>query len=816
MSKNILLITVCILVIINSVNSLEMTNDFSTVQSSEQQPDTLSLQTIYDNTFITYMVNISLDIEIVKLLPESSMEYVMATISTIPTSNYYQDIELISSNIDLTNTINNDQSGTFSQDIETAEQIKYYEEKPTGKKTLYLSYVVNRSTTNIPITTTIDYPLAVSSEEFKQYLEPVNANDFSELKQDEYLNQYIEQVREFGLDQDNTQIQNDDPSDNRLMDKKESDDNQKDLLTIVVNTQDLIFRTLDYEATLSSTSKTVEEILDNKYGSCIDHSILFVHTLRSLGIPARFVYGVVYDVSQKSAQKHVWAEVFFPGYGWLPFDPTTNSGPNLDLAHIKLKHYSKATEPLVTYSFVGDYVELKRSNPNVNVIPLNIGPKADPKIELSASLLNEQVGFNSYNLILSRLKNKQDQYLVTDIFIRPDKDVKLDKSKRQKMILKPNSTENMVWLFKTSEDSAYAIQVYTYEDQSVSLRLHASNQYANISPQQILDSKNTFEKYGTLSPLESLGIIIECSLNESRIYKYENTTMHCTINNSGNKQIQGQLCFDGCKQIALQPSDFRQYDFDLMVPFDTPEGIEYIMDGTVAIEGITQPLKGLVHVLKIPDIEISIENYPLMMYINSSEKVTFYLDYPEGNMVNNLTLEMRNNGKTFWEYSYGELTKRMEFAVPLDAKHLNEGNNTVELIINYNGDKGKPYTRKQSFPIHLKLGSIPDYIMYYQSNLMLVFDKLFYIAIGIVFFLLILGYILNPNTVDIGLRLRKQTVPKLFLDRLKHDEELIEGLERKIEHLTKANEEMDRKEKNIEKREKILEEFILKNVRYKN
>jgi len=52
--------------------------------------------------------------------------------------------------------------------------------------------------------------------------------------------------------------------------------------------------------------------------------------LRDLGIPARYVGGflpgeyndVGGDWIVRASDAHVWVEVFFPGYGWITFDPT--------------------------------------------------------------------------------------------------------------------------------------------------------------------------------------------------------------------------------------------------------------------------------------------------------------------------------------------------------------------------------------------------------------------------------------------------------------------------------------------------------------
>ena len=68
----------------------------------------------------------------------------------------------------------------------------------------------------------------------------------------------------------------------------------------------------------------------SKHGFCQHYATLMAVLLRELHIPARFVQGYlpgVLDsrtgVEQISNQgKHAWVEVYFPGYGWIPFDPT--------------------------------------------------------------------------------------------------------------------------------------------------------------------------------------------------------------------------------------------------------------------------------------------------------------------------------------------------------------------------------------------------------------------------------------------------------------------------------------------------------------
>jgi len=69
------------------------------------------------------------------------------------------------------------------------------------------------------------------------------------------------------------------------------------------------------------------EILDRKAGVCSDYAILYTALLRAAGIPSRLaagipVYSILHQQEREISMGHVWVEVKFPGYGWLPVDIT--------------------------------------------------------------------------------------------------------------------------------------------------------------------------------------------------------------------------------------------------------------------------------------------------------------------------------------------------------------------------------------------------------------------------------------------------------------------------------------------------------------
>lgn len=63
----------------------------------------------------------------------------------------------------------------------------------------------------------------------------------------------------------------------------------------------------------------VEQVLEQKFGRCMDFADLMVTLCRNAGIPARFILGWVPGLGG-----HSWVEVYFPEEGWVAVDPTTS------------------------------------------------------------------------------------------------------------------------------------------------------------------------------------------------------------------------------------------------------------------------------------------------------------------------------------------------------------------------------------------------------------------------------------------------------------------------------------------------------------
>jgi transglutaminase-like putative cysteine protease len=90
-----------------------------------------------------------------------------------------------------------------------------------------------------------------------------------------------------------------------------------------------IHREFRYEPGVTSVNTHLEETFEMRCGVCQDFSHVMLGLCRSVGIPARYASGYLYNGPRDSlvgAQaSHAWTEVYLPAAGWIGFDPTNNT-----------------------------------------------------------------------------------------------------------------------------------------------------------------------------------------------------------------------------------------------------------------------------------------------------------------------------------------------------------------------------------------------------------------------------------------------------------------------------------------------------------
>lgn len=90
-----------------------------------------------------------------------------------------------------------------------------------------------------------------------------------------------------------------------------------------------IHREFTYQSGVTNVHTHLEEAFQMRRGVCQDFTHVMLGLCRSVGIPARYASGYLYngprDTLVGAQASHAWAEVYLPAAGWIGFDPTNNT-----------------------------------------------------------------------------------------------------------------------------------------------------------------------------------------------------------------------------------------------------------------------------------------------------------------------------------------------------------------------------------------------------------------------------------------------------------------------------------------------------------
>ena len=98
------------------------------------------------------------------------------------------------------------------------------------------------------------------------------------------------------------------------------------MLEAVIDLTHRINTDFKYRPQSTSISTPLADVMKNRRGVCQDFAHVMIGALRSQRLAARYVSGYVRPGPkvQGAQASHAWVSVFFPGTGWLGFDPTND------------------------------------------------------------------------------------------------------------------------------------------------------------------------------------------------------------------------------------------------------------------------------------------------------------------------------------------------------------------------------------------------------------------------------------------------------------------------------------------------------------
>lgn len=222
----------------------------------------------------------------------------------------------------------------------------------------------------------------------------------------------------------------------------------------------------------SNTTDTLESIkkatwvFENKRGVCDEFSTLAISLLRSLGMPARYVYGYAWSNLYYDFGPHAWIEIWVPDYGWIYGDPTYGQFGWVDSGHIRFYSSEETTGAVLSVIFnQGMEISSKIPNyvlgePSKEVLAILDSENETKMFSGSLELSKETAGNDDYVCLKLNLNNPNNNYVPLTLYTVKTGEIKfVDGDSYKGILLKPG--QNTYYVLVKTPGTGDAIHPFT-------------------------------------------------------------------------------------------------------------------------------------------------------------------------------------------------------------------------------------------------------------------------------------------------------------------------------------------------------------------
>ncbi|MFC1754686.1 transglutaminase family protein [Thermoproteota archaeon] len=615
----------------------------------------------YTSRYLVLDIGLSTEFDIVSHNPNPDIDFITANITFFPKKTLGQAII----------------SSDFRPEPKMIGDTALFEWRSPTQKRLGISMEskVKVMDTPVRVTRKIDFPLKDVPDEIMIYTKPAEIIDI----------------------------------DDNIIDAASSIASGKDDLVDVVDSIAVWVNTnihYNFTTVTAEASQKASWVIVNKRGVCDELTSLFIAMLRSLGIPARFVAGISYTSSDRVTGEwgpHGWAEVYFPGHGWVPYDVTYGEYSWIDPTHIVCSVSNDAEKISSTYLWKAESgVSLDLHDLKTHVGVDEIGAKRSPDVLLSAEALKDTVAFGSFNFIKASVKNLKDYYISKDIYVTKTNRLSNIDDIKKHVLLRPGETKEVYWIFKVDDDLDEDF-IYTFPVEAFTLE--------NITSGTTFTSVEDAQSY-TLDEVENIISLIEkgeergysknleviCLLNKTEFYAYENPIVQCNVRNIGNIFLKNlQICIDDiCTEKHLGITQEKQINFTI------PEVHKGENDLVFSIEN--DQISKIEHIifqgLDEPELDITDIEYPAQARYNDNFQIKFTIKKESDSEPKNVRISLSGRGIK-QEYFYESLEKNVLYKIGILGKSLQQGQNNLKIDVQYEDMNGKEYSGSEDIAISL-------------------------------------------------------------------------------------------------------------------
>jgi transglutaminase-like putative cysteine protease len=633
---------------------------------------------IYSTEQIRTVLDVGSDIKLSSYSPDYSISYMTANLSFIPLQRDYQQIVSVSYE---------------PQPDETGKGyvIFRWENPGLGTYTYNINSEIITQVNRNKVKQKVDFPIKNLDPELDKYKNPTP-----------------------NIDSDDPEI---------VKTASQLAEGEDDAYIVVGNLVSWIQENVNYSlnSITEKASQPASWVIRNNYGVCDEITSLFIAMARSLGIPARFVSGVAYtnwnDINDWGA--HAWAEIYYPGAGWVAYDVTYSELGYVDATHIALKESLDSNESSTEFGWAGTKIEdvqLTAEDTNIKVKLLEKTGVPEPEIAMTVSTYKERIGFGSYDVVEAEIENLMDYYISEEISLAEVLEMENIGELSRQIALKPKETKKIYWLVKLSDDLnrkyiyTMPIMIYTSRNVTAESSIESADSYTEYSEDDMQDYIN--ERTEEEQKSYSKAITIDCA-GQEKLFLGDVLKINCSITNEGNIFIDDlNVCLaSDCRIIDLGISKSADVNYD--VAADAVGEQEY------SVKASNSDVSKITYITAVvydkPDISISNLTYRENLKFGEQLELSFVVEKTSFSNPLNTRIEI-TSGRTVNSWDYGELKGEQDFAANFDTTQMNKKNNIL-VRVTYTDEKGNLYESQKTITVYVEADRFFDKIKLWLNGI---------------------------------------------------------------------------------------------------
>lgn len=617
--------------------------------------ETATTSELYDYDRLTLKLHLANTLSIVERGPNYRVEEVTADLSWFPRETYRQHVESI-----VTQPTAKTSPGSLRYVWRTPQ---------TNVLTLQADALIRTSSEPLPVTAVVPYPITSLPSDIALYTEPGELIDTND------------DIRRKAMELAAT---------------------KRDLFEAVYVVADWVTTNIAYNLTTltADATKPSSWVMANRQGVCDEMTALFISMLRTLGIPARFVSGVSYTNLPEFAEPwggHGWAEVWFPGTGWVPFDVTYGTYGHIDATHIKLKDAHDAGASSVDFTMRAADASLVTHDLDIGVEILDRQRDARNLFSVTLEPFDDEIGLDSHNLITATVKNEARQYVSVRLSLARTESLELIGGPDRNLLLKPGETTKVRYLVRTTglrTGYRYSFPIKLYAGfREVGATSFSARQGMNEFPRSFFDS---FLNVDGVERSYNDQVTLSCDAEPRAVITGESVDATCELRNLGGERLVNvDGCIeDGCERFSVEPGATGRFSASLAC--DSP-GMKTRLAAAKSRQ-ISVPALVRYECVDEARVEIEALTHPDALGFNEQGEISFRLIRTSDSLPAALTITVRHdNFVQTWEAE--RLSEPQQYGYTILGQHLDLGENPVEVIVTYTDRLGRASEERRSFTI---------------------------------------------------------------------------------------------------------------------